>query len=102
MSSPSPSTLSNEHAADSSLTLRALIHALCPAAQIHAGENSVTRAINWVVTLSPGSTPVRADDFVILLPPYSPDLASTLAILAARGAVGAAVLGAAPRATNAR
>ncbi len=82
---------------DHSITLAQLLRVICPAAQISAGEHLLTRPVGWVVTLPPGSTSARAGDFVILSPPYASELSNTLAVLAARGAIGAAVFGDPPR-----
>ncbi len=81
---------------DSQLTLAELLRVSPRQTKILAGENLLERTVNWVITLSPSGTIERAispGDFAILLPPYPPDLPLTLTTLAARGAVGAAIVG---------
>lgn len=79
---------------DSQLTLAHLIDAICPDAKIVAGKEHAARPVRWVVTLAQPDRAVMPGDFAILLAPPAPDLIHSLST---RGAIGAAILGLAPR-----
>src|SRR5512140_2129545 len=79
---------------DSQLSLAHLIDAIAPDAKVVAGKEHAARPVSWVVTLAQPDRAVMPGDFAILLAPPSPDLIHSLST---RGAIGAAVLGLAPR-----
>lgn len=79
---------------DSQLTIEGLVHAIAPAAKIVSGKQNISRALRWVTLLSQPDHAVMPGDFAIVPQPASAEM---FQYLASRGAVGAALLGPAPR-----
>lgn len=63
--------------------------------RVFAGGDSLTRKVEWVVTLPANRMPdeVARNDLVLLAPPYSTDLPSLIAALAERQIAAIALLG---------